>query len=463
MGTGKPISNDRILEIWESARQAGITRRKFLLLLAAGGAAAVLAACAKTGVLTKTPVVSTAASAVTPSQSGLVAIPGGKFDRGDHHGFVDPGHPTDELPIRTLTISPFYMAKYDVTVSEYCDFLNSAISQGSLSVGAGTYFVTGGSNPIVNVNAGMVYLKDVKDFLILTRPAYRYATIDWDGSKFSIAESRDKHPITGVTWHGAAAYCNWLSQKEGYQACYETTTWGCYYKRNGYRLPTEAEWEYAGRGGQYNPYFNYPWGDDADKNKANWPGSGDPWENGPTPRTTPVGFYNGSLQKKSDFNWPGNMETYQTGNGINAWGLADMAGNVWQWCNDWYRNEYYAECPDTDPPGPDMATGNGAPNGRKYRCLRGGVWYNGEPDKLMPSVNNGHSRVSNRDPAYYLGQEEFNYCEIGFRITRRDYSGPVDANEVPYGRESPQPTPRPVSGGAPPPPPVTSKATTPIK
>ena len=60
------------------------------------------------------------------------------------------------------------------------------------------------------------------------------------------------------------------------------------------------------------------------------------------------------------------------------------------------------------------------PDGKFYRALRGGNWYNGEPDKLLTSVDNGHSRVSNRDPAYYLGQEEFQPSEVGFRLVRRD-------------------------------------------
>ena len=216
--------------------------------------------------------------------------------------------------------------------------------------------------------------------LHITAEGQKYGVISWGVSSFSVLKKRDNHPVTGVTWYGAAAYCNWLSKIDGYDLCYDTSNWGCYYGRNGYRLPTEAEWEYAGRGEQYNPYYNYPWGDDADVTKANWPRSGDPWEAGPMPRTTPVGFYNGKMQKKSDFDWPGSMETYQTSNGTNKWGLYDMAGNVWQWINDWYQNPYYARCPDTDPPGPEMSEASPMPDGRVFRGLKGGNWYNGEAD-----------------------------------------------------------------------------------
>jgi sugar lactone lactonase YvrE/formylglycine-generating enzyme required for sulfatase activity len=337
--------------------------------------------------------------------SGLGLIPGGTFSMGDHIGFVDPEHPSDEIPLHTVTISPFYMSTMLVTCSDYCSYLNAALAQGLIEVRSGTVYAVGGTN-----------------ILYQTTTAVPLATIGFSGNAFAVRSGRELHPITGVRWFGAAAYCNWLSSCDGYSACYDLTTGTCDFAANGYRLPTEAEWEYAARGGQHDPYCQFPWGDDtnADGRLANWQGSGDPWESGDYPRTTPVGFYNGSLRYKTDYSWPAADATYQTRDGSNAYGLYDMAGNVWEWVNDWYSNTYYTYCVNnsvvSDPPGPvtgDIFADHG---GIAYRGLRGGTWWNGGGQQFL-----GYSRVSNRNPSWSLGgspdsNPDSAWLQVGFRV-----------------------------------------------
>ena len=223
---------------------------------------------------------------------GYALIPAGSFEMGDHLGFVDPKHGGDETPIHAVTLDSFYMAIYDVTNQQYCDFLNSK-----------------NITKTIEVRKGGVYLPGGTELLFETREMSQYSRIGWDGKLFSVLDNKENHPVVCIRWPGTALYCNWLSSRQKLQLCYNTTTWECNLNNNGYRLPTEAEWEYAARGGLQNPYRNFPWGDDADATKANWPESKNPFRAGAEPWTTPVGFFNGKLQKKADFNWPGNQES----------------------------------------------------------------------------------------------------------------------------------------------------------
>ncbi|MEI7830578.1 MAG: formylglycine-generating enzyme family protein [Prolixibacteraceae bacterium] len=327
-----------------------------------------------------------------------VQIPGGEFDMGDHFGFVDPAHPSDELPIHKVKINAFYMATTETSNKQFLDYLNSALTKG-----------------LIEVRNNIVYPIGGTDIYYYTNQYASYYSIGFDGKSFSVVDFRANHPVVGMLWNGAAAYCNWLSTQKGLSACYNLTTGICDFTKNGYRLPTEAEWEYAGRGGHINQYFNYPNGNTIDKSGVNLPDSGDPYEGNSIPNTTPVGFYDGKLKQKSDFNWPGSATTYQTSNGANAFGLYDMQGNVWEYVNDWYGQDYYSSSPYDNPKGP--ATGFIMPDGKPYRGMRGGNWYNG---LVVNGVNDGHSRVSNRNPSYYRGPQDPNhpYYHLGFRVAR---------------------------------------------
>ena len=142
------------------------------------------------------------------------------------------------------------------------------------------------------------------------------------------------NPVERTLWTEAARFCNQCSESDGLTPCYNLDTWECDFTADGYRLPTEAEWEYACRAGTQTKYF---FGDDeADLVSYAW---FKPHSRG---RARPVG------EKRP-----------------NAWGLYDMHGNVWEWCNDYYSETYYSESPGTNPRGP--ATG-------EKRVLRGGAW-----------------------------------------------------------------------------------------
>lgn len=336
-------------------------------------------------------------------------INGGEFLMGDQFGFVDPSHPSDELPVHNVKVNSMYVGITETTNQQFLTFLNS-------------YLLSG----LIEVKNNIVYLKSTSDILCYTNQYASYYSIGYDGKVFYISDFRANHPVVGVMWFGTAAYCNWLSSQNGLQECYDFTTAVCDFTKNGYRLPTEAEWEYAGRGGNLNPYFIYPNGNTIAAGSVNLPNSGDPYEVSAFPNTTPVGFYDGKLHVKSEYNWPGNAASYQTSDGANGFGLYDMQGNVWEFVNDWYGQNYYSTSPYDNPKGPD--TGFLMPDGKAYRGMRGGNWFNG---LVTNGVNDGHSRVANRNPSYYRGPLDPNhpYYHLGFR-TVRNYDGTSDVQEI---------------------------------
>ncbi len=338
----------------------------------------------------------------------LILIPGGEFNMGDHHDLGGLEHGNDELPVHTVNVDSFYIGKFEITNQEFCDYLNTAFSQSK-----------------IEVRDGYVYEIDGTEIFCETYPVTDYSQINWDGCSFTVRNDKENFPVIGVRWFGAIAYCNWLSAEEDFQVCYDLSSGDCDFSKNGFHLPTEAEWEYAGRGGLYNPYYIFPWGDDenTDGTLANWPNSGDPYETGPYPWTTPVGFYDGGLHIKTGFNWPGGQESFQTRDGSNAYGLYDMSGNVWEWVYDWYGRDYYRNSPYNNPTGPE--TGTPMPDGKPYRTLRSGNWFNGEQYW-------GHSRVSNRNPSYYRGPDDPNHAwyHIGFRVVQNFEETIADVNET---------------------------------
>src|SRR6185437_14540089 len=152
-------------------------------------------------------------------------------------------------------------------------------------------------------------------------------------------QENPKTPVERVRWRDAKAYCNERSRLEGLKPCYneKTVEWDCDYSANGYRLPTEAEWEYAARAGSETPY---DFGSSDKLRQYAW------YADNAEQKTHPVG------QKKP-----------------NEWGLCDMYGNVSEWCEDVYSPTYYKQSPEKDPTGPPD------PGGKDVkRVMRGGNW-----------------------------------------------------------------------------------------
>ena len=179
----------------------------------------------------------------------------------------------------------------------------------------------------------------------------------------------EKNPVEQVRWSDAVRFCNKRSTLEGFVPCYDLESWECNFDADGYRLPTEAEWEYACRAGTQTAYFmgndssklaDYAW---FDKNSGGHP--------------RPVG------QKQP-----------------NPWGLYDSCGNLWQWCNDFYQVDYYEVSLEENPRGPE--TGDS-------KVVRGGAW------KFSAESCRAGYRY-NENPGY--ADVCFGYDIYGFRCVR---------------------------------------------
>jgi formylglycine-generating enzyme len=304
----------------------------------------------------------------------MVSIPGGTFDMGDALS-----NESNEKPVHTVYLNPFMIGRFEVTNLEYCQFLNDAWSQGNQ--------IVVGSNVVYKAGSGTTYP------YCDTVASSSYSRIVFNGSVFTVVEGKEYHPVVMVSWYGVVAYANWRSSRQGLELCYDPANLTSDLSKHGYRLPTEAEWEYAARGGLAGK--QYPWGDAIVASRANYWTSGDPYEVDPYPYTTPVGFYNGTLQQRSTCHWPGSATTYQTTNGVNGYGLYDIAGNVVEWCNDYSDPAYYSVSPYDNPPGPIIEA---------CHVLRGGSWdYYHDPTSL---------RVAYRSAEL----PDSRYFSMGFRL-----------------------------------------------
>lgn len=266
---------------------------------------------------------------VRPADSMIMLhVPAGSFLMGAEDG--EPEADRDEFPQHRVSLDAFWIDRTEVTNAQF-----------RLFVDASGYKTTAEGE-----RAGYVFT--VTEGWALT------AGVDWrhPAGPDSDLLGLDQHPVAHVTWYDAQAYCEWA----------------------GARLPTEAEWEYAARGPQAN---RYPWGDAFEGDRLNFCDSNcdfdwadEPYDDGYA-RTAPVGSYPA---------------------GASWIGALDMAGNVWEWLQDWDDSNYYDHSPSRNPAGPSTGTS---------RVLRGGSW----------SFNSHYVRSADRD----FDPPDRRYDDYGFR------------------------------------------------
>ena len=234
---------------------------------------------------------------------GMVLIPEGEFKMGSNDGGAD----NDEQPVHTVHLDAFYIDANEVTNGEFKDF--------------------------VLANPG--WQKDRIDARFHDDSYLK----DWNGNNYPLGEG--DHPVRYVSWYTAMAYAVWVDK----------------------RLPTEAEWEKAARGGLDKK--QYPWGNGINFNRANY------------------GKHIGETTSVGDYP-------------PNDYGVYDIAGNVWEWCLDGYEVDFYANSPRRNPTaGANHVEEivNDFENIVDFRVLRGGGW-NSEPEWLRAANRHGTS------PAY---------------------------------------------------------------
>ena len=242
----------------------------------------------------------------------FVMVEGGSFEMGSSSGY------SEESPEHEVTLNSFSMSKYEITNKQYCAFLNE---RGNQSEGGTEWLHLEG-----------IYVDKCK--------------ISRESDRFVVESGYEDHPVIYVSWFGARAYCTWLSSKIGEEV----------------RLPTEAEWEYAARGGKKSRGYTYSGSDSI--GEVAW------YANNSNDRVQKVG-----------------------GKSPNELGLYDMTGNVWEWCSDWYDEDYYSPSPSRNPKGPSSGT---------RRVLRGGSWL----------IYASYCRVANRGD----GNPVNRFLNLGFRV-----------------------------------------------
>jgi formylglycine-generating enzyme required for sulfatase activity len=324
-----------------------------------------------------------------PDMKNMILVNGGTFEMGD---LFDEGS-KDETPVHTVKISDYYIGKYEITIAEFGRFTDETGYETSAEGSANWEEQQRLMSEIMSVVKNGEADENVLNSYILKFLAYGgsfwwqsdRATFDFNPDynwKNPGLEQSDNDPVVCISWNDAASYCNWLSQTEDLPPAYDVATGGLLdengkrtddiTKVKGYRLPTEAEWEYAAR--ERGRRVRFGNGRDVARSvEANFDAA-----SGDFP-----------YLEKGEFR----EKTVPVGSFIpNSLGLHDMAGNAWEWCSD-----YYASYTADDKSNPHRSSG-------LKRVIRDGRW--GGDARAM--------RVSARAP-----YEPPNRCNnSGFRIAR---------------------------------------------
>ena len=292
----------------------------------------------------------------------------------------------DEAPVHRVFLDAYAIGRFPVTNSEFAEVLNWALDKGLLKNSDGNPYDTGEiwayGKPLadtVTTGVGAQINAGIGKFEVLRQKGY-------EGREVFMGN----HPVQQVTWYGAVVYCNWLSEIYGLQPCYDVETW----ERitpvpNGFRLPTEAEWE---RAAAWDGEKHWRYGvssDELDFTRANYyqEDYANPLQLDAMPYTSPVDWYNGSN--------PANVSDpdTKTVHSVSPSGCFDMAGNTWEWCHDYYQEDYYRKSGFANPAGPETG---------EHRVGRGGSWRYSE----------GHCRAADR----YYNWPDYRSRYQGFRI-----------------------------------------------
>ena len=273
--------------------------------------------------LTKNASESTNHEAASPAD-GFVLISAGTFSMGASEDEL--GSNVDEWPKHSVTLAnDFYIQATEVTNQQFYEMLQWAFHHGYC-------------------DTSFFRIRDAIDGSI--QELHHLGRIDYSRGVFTVDTEIESFPVK-VSWYGAVAYCDWLSLREGLPRAYDHEAWECNgnepYNAQGYRLPTEAEWEYACRAGSKTAFANGP---------ISVLGKRDPI-------LEKIGWHH--------LDWPFDRDSTQPVGQLipNPWGLYDMHGNLEEWCNDWFAREYYGSSPESNPEGPEMG---------EMRVLRGGGW-----------------------------------------------------------------------------------------